>query len=70
MSGEDGGGEQRRGADADAGKAHAPGRHLAQRHTRGDPMETPGEGQQHDQQLGIGGNVALGIIVRHCAVRS
>ena len=70
VPGEDGGGEQGRGADAGAGKAQAPGRHLAQRHRRGDPVEAPGEGQQHDQQLGRGGNVALGIRMRHCAVGS
>ena len=59
VAGEERGGEQGRGADAGAGKAQAPGRHLAQRDRRGDPVEAPGEGQQHDQQLGGGGRVAL-----------
>ena len=49
---EQGRGEQRRRADAGAGKAQAPRRHFAQRHRRGDPVEAPGKGEQHDQKLG------------------
>ena len=61
-------GEQGRGADAGTGHAQAPGRYLAQRHRRRGPVQPPGEGQQHDQDLGHAGGVQFGSAVRHSVV--
>jgi hypothetical protein len=60
--------EQDCGANGGAGKPQAPGRYFLQRHRRADPVEAPGKGQQHDQELGGAGHVCLGVRVRHCAV--
>ena len=60
-----GGDEQDGAADAGAGEAQAPGRHLAQGDGGGDPVAAPGKGEQHDQQPGRAGDLVPAFRVEH-----
>jgi hypothetical protein len=61
VTGEERGREQRDCAKAASGDAQTPRRQFAQRDRGGNPVETPREGQQDDQELGLARNIGIGI---------